>query len=213
MPMLSQQIAIDSAFRDLIPPLAPDELALLETSIVSEGVREPLIVWPTEGRNILLDGHNRLAICRRHGLSFATRSMTFPDRDAAICWIIENQMGRRNLSAYARSVLALRLKDAYATRAKARQGTRTDLAANIGENSPRGSTAALSRLAGVSDHTLKRAAYLDTHAPPALRAELLAGATSINAAFMALRRDTKQRDHRALIAATPKTPPSSRRVL
>lgn len=43
----------------------------------------------------------------------------------------------------------------------------------------------------VSDHTLKRAAYLDAHAPPTLKAELLAGATSINAAFMAVRRDTK----------------------
>lgn len=151
-------LAIDPEFRDLIPPLAPDERALLEASIVAEGVREPLIVWPVAGKAtattstqnpILIDGHNRFTICQRHGIPFAIRSMAFPDRDAATRRIIENQMGRRNLSAYARSVLALRLKDAYAAQAKARQGTRTDLAANIGENPPRCRTAArLSRLAG-----------------------------------------------------------------
>jgi ParB-like chromosome segregation protein Spo0J len=152
-------LTIDPAFRDLIPPLAPDELALLEASIVAEGVREPLIVWPTETGTILIDGHNRFAICQRHGVPFATRAMAFPDRDTATRWIIENQMGRRNLTPYARSILALRLKDAYAVQAKSRQGTRSDLAPNIGENSPPSRTAAaLSRLAGVSNHTLKRAA-------------------------------------------------------
>lgn len=162
----------------------------------------------------LIDGHNRYTICERHNLPFATRTMAFTDRDAATCWIIEIQIGRRNLSAYARSVLALRLKESYAAQAKARQGSRNDRTANIGENSPRGSTAAaLSRLAGVSDHTLKRAAYLDTHAPPALKAELLAGSTSINAAFMVLRRDTKRQDHRDLIASTPPFPTGTYRTL
>ena len=38
-----------------------------------------------------------------------------------------NQFGRRNLSAYDRSVLALKLKPIIAEKAKANQGTRTDI--------------------------------------------------------------------------------------
>ena len=45
----------------------------------------------------------------------------------ASLWIIQNQFGRRNLSAYSRSVLALRLEEILKSNAKLSQGTRTDL--------------------------------------------------------------------------------------
>lgn len=47
---------INPAFRALIPPLFPDELAQLEANIVADGCRDPLVTW----RGQLLDGHNRL---------------------------------------------------------------------------------------------------------------------------------------------------------
>lgn len=56
-------------------------------------------------------------------------------------------------------------------------------------------------------------AFLEANAPPQLKAELLAGVTSINAAFMAVRRDTKRQDHRALIAATLPFPTGTYRTL
>ena len=216
MPLLNEQIAIDPEFRALIPPLAPDELALLETSILAEGVREPLIVWPTATENlpILIDGHNRLTLCQRHNLPYHVHAVNFPDRDAATRWIIENQMGRRNLSAYARSVLALRLKDSYATEAKARQGSRTDLAPTSGRIDTGSRTRdELARLAGIGSNTLTRVAYLDTHAPPTLKAELLAGSTSINSAYTLLRRDTIRQRHQALVMSAPPFPTGTYRTL
>lgn len=39
-------------------------------------------------------------------------------RDDALIWIIKNQLGRRNLSAYDRSILALKLKPVIAAKAK-----------------------------------------------------------------------------------------------
>lgn len=59
-------IKIDKEFAALIPALSPDELAQLERSLLAEGCRDPLIVW--KEKNILLDGHNRLSICRQHDI-------------------------------------------------------------------------------------------------------------------------------------------------
>jgi hypothetical protein len=67
------------------------------------GCREALVVW--QGHNVLLDGHHRLELCRRHGLVYRTREVTLPDREAAFAWVIANQLGRRNLTPKAASWL------------------------------------------------------------------------------------------------------------
>jgi N6-adenosine-specific RNA methylase IME4 len=101
------QIQIDAEFKALIPPLAPDELAQLEANILRDGCRDPLVVWD----GILIDGHNRHEICTRHGLLFETIAMVFMDRDEALLWMEENQIGRRNLSDDQRSVFALSIQE------------------------------------------------------------------------------------------------------
>jgi len=73
--------------------------------------------WP----RTLLDGHNRYEICTRLELPFEIEEMRFSDRSHAEEWIIRNQFGRRNLSAYVRTQLALRLEETIAARAKANQ--------------------------------------------------------------------------------------------
>ena len=103
-------IIIDEEFKNLIPPLSPDEYAQLEENCVKDGIRDALIVWETpNGSKVLVDGHNRFQIAARHGLHWNEKAMEFASRDEARAWIIRNQFGRRNLSAYDRSVLALKL--------------------------------------------------------------------------------------------------------
>lgn len=89
-----QTLTIDAEFRTLIPALSKDERAQLEASVLAEGCRDALVVW----QGILLDGHNRYEICTAHGIPFDTLDIDLPDRDAAITWIINNQLGRRNLT-------------------------------------------------------------------------------------------------------------------
>lgn len=96
-------ITIDAEFKTLIPPLAPDERAQLEANIVANGCRDPLVIWG--GHDVLLDGHNRYDICTRHGIPFTTVEIELEDREAAYNWIIENQLGRRNLTPEAASYL------------------------------------------------------------------------------------------------------------
>lgn len=89
-------IRIDKEFHALIPPLSTEEREQLEQNIVSDGCRDPLVVWAQQ--SILLDGHNRHEICERHGIGYAVREIEFDDRQAAFDWIIDNQLGRRNLT-------------------------------------------------------------------------------------------------------------------
>lgn len=94
-------IRIDPEFESLIPPLTADEFKQLEENCVAEGIRDPLVVWST-GKpgddDILVDGHNRWKISAHHGgIIFTTKRIMFKDRDEVKLWIIQNQLGRRNL--------------------------------------------------------------------------------------------------------------------
>jgi N6-adenosine-specific RNA methylase IME4 len=95
-------IKIDPEFKALIPPLAPEEYAQLEVNIMQDGCRDPLVLW--EG--IIIDGHNRFEICTKHGISFEKISKRFDDRDHARAWMLENQLGRRNLTDDQRAMKA-----------------------------------------------------------------------------------------------------------
>lgn len=114
---------IDEEFSSLIPPLSDEEYRGLEESILNEGCRDALIVWD----DILIDGHNRYRICEAHGLPYQTVQKEFASRDEVKLWMIQNQLSRRNLTAFVRSELALKLKPLIAGMAKQKQGTRNDL--------------------------------------------------------------------------------------
>ena len=104
-------------FKNLIPVLSSEEYNQLESNIIKEGCRDALIVW-RNGSDWLLDGHNRYEICKKHGIEFKTILKEFDNESEAKQWIILNQFGRRNLSLYQRSVLALKFENIYREQGK-----------------------------------------------------------------------------------------------
>jgi len=86
--------------------LSIEEYNLLEESIIKEGGRDQLVLW----NGILIDGHNRHAICKKHNIKFNVIERPFNSRNDASIWIIQNQFGRRNLTHFARAELGLKLK-------------------------------------------------------------------------------------------------------
>ncbi len=110
------EIIIDPEFSALIPPLDPGELERLELNLKADGCRDALVVW--KGENILLDGHHRKAICKKHDIPFRVQVIELPNRDAAMDWIDANQLGRRNLKPDQISLLRGRIYN----RAKGKQG-------------------------------------------------------------------------------------------
>ena len=116
-----QNIVVDSEFKSLIPKISDGEYRLLEESILAEGCRDALIVWLYDARLLIIDGHNRYEICTKHNLPYDVKTMFFDSRDDAKIWIIKNQFGRRNLSLFQRSELALELKPLLSAMAKENQ--------------------------------------------------------------------------------------------
>lgn len=94
-------LEIDPLFRDLIPPLSKDEFRRLESNIMTEGCRDPLVIW----RGYIIDGHNRYEICMRQGIPFHVVEKDFDSREEVFSWICANQLGRRNISEETRKYL------------------------------------------------------------------------------------------------------------
>jgi len=85
----------------LIPPLTEDEYSRLENSILTDGCRDAIVAW----NNIIIDGHNRYEICKKHGINFAIVEKAFIDIEAAKDWMDSNQLARRNLTPDQRQIL------------------------------------------------------------------------------------------------------------
>lgn len=188
------KIKIDPEFQKLIPPLTPEERAQLEANLIADGCREPLTYWQETG--ILLDGHNRQAICEANGIDFDVWPVSLVDRLAAKEWIIRNQFGRRNLPAIARVELSLHLKDVWAERAKenrlegnAKGGAsksyqESDTTSEESPAQPIHTIKEIAKAAEVSHDTVHKVEKLKA-APnyEEARARILAGETSINAEY------------------------------
>ena len=106
----------DPEFKALIPPLSPEEYSQLEQNILARRqCRDAIVTWD----NTIVDGHNRFNICITHSIPFQIKEINLASRDEAKLWILDNQLGRRNLSDAARIELAL--SKAHLLRAKAKE--------------------------------------------------------------------------------------------
>lgn len=141
------QISIDQEFKNLIPPLSEEEYHQLEQNIIRDGCREPLVVWG----DVIVDGHNRYAICCQHSVKFETHQMEFSSRDAVMDWIDSNQLGRRNLSPDQMSLIRGRRYN----RLK-KQGARTDLTSRQNDGKSQSTAQKIANDHGVSERTIER---------------------------------------------------------
>jgi ParB-like chromosome segregation protein Spo0J len=196
-------LEIDKEFQQLIPPLASDELAQLESNIIQDGCRDPLVTW----RDTIIDGHNRYAICKAHGLPFKVITMEFVDRSHAKEWIIRNQFGRRNLPPYVRVSLALELESTIAARAKENQverkgdqaGATSQKSANL---SPIDTREQIAAIAGVSHDTVAKVKKIKAKASEETKDKLAKGEISINKAYQ----ETKEPPCLVVDESKPKPP-------
>jgi len=178
--MLYSLLQTDIEFRRLIPPLTQEEYDNLQSSILAEGCRDALVLWG----DILIDGHNRHAICQEHGIPFKTVQMDFPDRDAVKLWILKNQLGRRNLTDVQRGRLALQMKDLIAAQAKRKQSEAGGAVRQKSDKPEIDTQKELADLADLSHDTIHKIDTVDTKAPEPVK-EAMGTTISINKAYEA----------------------------
>lgn len=179
-------IRIDKEFESLIPPLSDDEFKQLEENCVKEGIRDALVVWKVpNGDQILVDGHNRMKISAKHGgIPFQVKEMSFNLREDAIAWIIRNQFGRRNLSMYDRSLLALKLKPIISKKAKNNQLRTAENRVSQKSDEQKISTKnELARVAGVSHDTIHKVEVIESSGREDIKQAIKSGDMSINQGY------------------------------
>jgi pyruvate/2-oxoglutarate dehydrogenase complex dihydrolipoamide acyltransferase (E2) component len=127
-------IVVNEELKAYIDPLTPDEYEALERSLLAEGCRDSLVLWG----NVLVDGHNRYGICKKHDLPFNTVQNTrFQSMEDVHLWMIEQHLGRRSVSDFQRGVLALRKREILSERrSRVKQDAEETAAVPVAEAAP-----------------------------------------------------------------------------
>ncbi len=175
-------ITINEELQAYIDPLTTDEYTALERSLLAEGCRDALVLWG----DLLIDGHNRYGICKKHGLTFNTvQNASFKSIADVHLWMIDNHLGRRSVSDFQRGVLALRKKDILSVRAAQARASSAGSAAEA-DAQPAAEKAltrdVIAKAARVSSVTLGQIEKIQKTAAAELVSAVKAGIVSINAA-------------------------------
>jgi N6-adenosine-specific RNA methylase IME4 len=132
-------------------PLREEELATLEASVLAEGIRDPLVVWPRGNKSILVDGHCRYRLAQKHNLPFRVVEKHFANLEEALAWVDQNQLARRNLTDEQRRYLLGRI---YERQKKAHGGDRK----SSGQFDHLKTAKAVADQIGVGEKTIRRSA-------------------------------------------------------
>lgn len=106
---VKSSIEILPELQAFIRPLTEEQFGQLEQNILTHGCQDALILWETSeydlGRGeselsvyVLIDGHNRYRICKKNGVDFKIMLKTFEHIEAVKEYMIDLQIGRRNLT-------------------------------------------------------------------------------------------------------------------
>jgi len=180
-------IEIKEEFKKLIPALTAEEFKQLEENILKDGIRDPLVLW----NRYLIDGHNRYQIAFKHGLEYKTIDKEFKDESEVKEWMINNQFGRRNLSNYQRSVLALELESVFSERAKENlklsDGKGKQKSAEV-KIEPIETRKEVAKVANVSHDTISKVKQIQTNSSDEVKEKLISGDMSINQAYQEIKK-------------------------
>ena len=182
------KVVIDVEFQGLIPPLAESEFMRLERKILAEGCTERLKVWRHGGQDVLIDGHNRLEICRKHGIPFDVEPVELKDRGAVKRWMIENQLGRRNANSFVNVELAAKLVGWSPEKAdENRRSNLKNAESQICDSRKQDITQEIADIAGVSKRTVTSVLSILRNGTVDTVAKARAGEVSISQAYNVVR--------------------------
>ena len=181
---------VDPEFKALMPPLTEEEYQQLEQNILARRkCNDPILLW----NGTIIDGFNRFCICVTHGIEFKVEEVDFASREEAKVWIIENQLGRRNLNAAQRIELALCKEEVLRAKAKENQSLAGrdnyragKLLAKTTKNDSMNVREAIAEDADVGDGTLKRYLQIKKSGNPELLEKVQSGELKIGTAHRML---------------------------
>ena len=195
-----KELKIDPELRDLLPPLADDEYKQLEKNIVDNGFDRnfPIMEW----RGFIVDGHNRYSICRKHNIDYTIGTLAYETKEEVMRWMLDIQLGRRNLTPIQRILVAEKYRPVYEKQAKEnlskavsesnknRANPTLPNLVNM-EQKPIDTTQELANIAGVGKETYRMGAKILNSDNDELKQRVLSGKTSITAGYKELQNKNK----------------------
>lgn len=189
-----KKLLIDEQLRDLFPPLSTEEFQMLETNIKRDGCTSPLFIW----RGYIVDGHNRYKICTENSIEFQTIELAYQNKDEVIQWMIETQLGRRNLTSFQKILIAEKYRPIFEKKAKANQsmagGYKNIKGCNDKVHIEKVDTRqSLANLAGISPNSYGKGAKIIKSDRSDIIEKLIAGKLSIDGAYRIVFKKNKAR--------------------
>lgn len=181
---IKKELVVIEELQGFITPLSTEEYQMLETNLLKQGCKDPITVWETtkeiagiDGSEdkvfVLIDGHNRYKICRHYGIDFKIAILTFDNIEKVKDYMIDFQLGRRNLTPEFMSYF----RGLRYNRDKVERG-KYDRTANEGDLSKK-----LAQTYKVSERTIKNDANFAiglSKLTPKLKQEVLARNVTLN---------------------------------
>lgn len=189
-----EDLVVDPEFEALLPALSPEEFKNLEQSILKNGLLDPIKVWeePDTGRHIIIDGHNRYKILKKNSIYWDCWNSykymyqdELPTRDDVKKWMLEQQLGRRNLSDIDKYEITQKFKSVYEKRAKENQSAAGKGLTNLSKVNTREEMA---KAVGVSEGTYQKMDAVMKSDNPDLKEQLKAGEISVHKAYQEVRK-------------------------
>ena len=178
---------------ELLPPLSAEQLDALEADLIKNGCYAPIII---NEDMVIIDGHNRQALCEKHDLPYTMAVFSFEDLLEAKQWALDTQKGRRNLEKWELGKIALKLKPEIEAKAKANMaaGGQNFRPSEAEEglatlpNLPSVEKAVdtrkeLAEAVGLSERTMGKVMQIDENAPDAIKEALDKKELSINKGY------------------------------
>ena len=178
---------------ELLPPLSAEQLDALEADLIKNGCYAPIIV---NEDMVIIDGHNRQALCEKHDLPYTMAVFSFEDLLEAKQWALDTQKNRRNLEKWELGKIALKLKPEIEAKAKANmaaggQNFRPSEAEEGSATLPNlpsvekavDTRKELAEAVGLGERTMGKVMQIDENAPDAIKEALDKKKLSINKGY------------------------------
>ena len=156
------ELVIDKEFEELLPVLSSEEFEKLEKSILKHGLLDPIKIWqdPDTDKWIIIDGHNRYKIIKKNNIKWNAwcdykilYEKDLETRDDVKRWMLEQQLGRRNLSDAEKYEIVQKFKGLFTKQAKENQSSGGKGLTNLSKVNTRKEMA---KATGVSEGTYQK---------------------------------------------------------
>ena len=184
------KLKINPEFKKLLSPLTKEEYELLKESISEHGQLDPIRVGKD---GTIYDGHNRYRICMELGIVPRHEIFDIGDDESIEIWIIEQQMGRRNLSDFQRAEYALKHKTLIAAKAKKNQRAGGG-AVRAKLPKPVNTRDELAKIARVSPRTFSKTEHIAKYADEETKEKLRSDDLSIHKAYTDLKAEQAKKE-------------------